>query len=168
MCLATLGQSCSRGISSPKALCLEGQPLSPAVPEGILVTREVVATSIPGSEGAQTCPGGHRTLPRCPGGPQQSPSQHWFWCDHTCSSTPCVPQLTAAPSPVHLISPQGPPHVPLCPIPSHPIPLAGCPALCWSELVRTPVLSFHLLSAKVVLHCFAVKIKKQLEGKIHG
>lgn len=69
------------------------------------MTREVVVTSILGSEGGQTCPGGCRTLPRCPSGPQQSPSQHWFWCDHTCPSTRCVPQLTAAPSPAHLISP---------------------------------------------------------------
>lgn len=46
------------------------------------------------------------------------------------------------------------------------IPLPGeCPAPCWSELVQASVLNFHLLSVKVVLHCFAVKIKKELEGE---
>lgn len=48
-------------------------------------------------------------------------------------------------------------------VPSHPP--AGCPAPFWSELVQALALGFHLLSAKVVLHRFAVKIKKQLEGK---
>lgn len=64
----------------------------------------------------------------------------------------------AVPNPAHPILPQGPPWVP-----SHPP--AGCPAPCWSELVQASALGFHLLSAKVALHCFAVKIKKQLEGK---
>lgn len=49
-----------------------------------------------------------------------------------------------------------------------PIPPGECSASCQSELVQASVLGFHLLSIKVVLHCFAVKIKKQLEGKIPG
>lgn len=42
---------------------------------------------------------------------------------------------------------------------------AGRLAPCWFELVQASALSFHLLSAKVVLHRFAAKVKKQLEGK---
>jgi len=72
-------------------------------------------TSAPGSEGRQP-QDPPRDAPE-DGAPQHQPSQHWFWWDPTCPSTPGVPQLMAAPTPAYPMLPQASPCVPSCPVP---------------------------------------------------